>query len=118
MSTAVTAKLKEQFDAGLETRADFTIDQPVALYGDVDHAVWGQLYTRQTALLKGRVCDAFLAGLARLDLTADRVPSFDSINRRLMPATRWGIVAVPRLLPAPRFFRRPAHPPLSPTSVV
>ncbi|MGF6635319.1 hypothetical protein OKW38_003825 [Paraburkholderia sp. MM5496-R1] len=28
MSTASTAKLKEQFDAGLETRADFTIDQP------------------------------------------------------------------------------------------
>ena len=33
MSTVVTAKLQEQFDAGLETRADFTIDQPLARYG-------------------------------------------------------------------------------------
>lgn len=47
MSTVVTAKLKEQFDAGLETRADFTIDQPLEQYGQVDHAVWNQLYARQ-----------------------------------------------------------------------
>ena len=36
MSTANTAKLKEQFDAGLETRADFTIDQPTERYGAVE----------------------------------------------------------------------------------
>lgn len=58
VSFSTTAKLKEQFDAGLETRADFTIDQPLNRYSNVDHAVWKQLYTRQTALLTGRVCDA------------------------------------------------------------
>ena len=50
MSTVVTAKLQEQFDAGLETRADFIIDQPLEHYGQVDHAVWQQLYARQLGI--------------------------------------------------------------------
>lgn len=109
MSTVVTAKLKEQFDAGLETRADFTIDQPLARYGDVDHAVWTQLYTRQAALLRGRACDAFIEGLARIGLAPDRVPSFADVNRRLEPATGWRIVAVPGLVPDAVFFEHLAN---------
>jgi len=104
MSNAPTAKLQEQFDADLETRADFTIDQPLHRYGAVDHAVWNQLYTRQTALLKGRVCDAFLDGVERLNLSAERVPSFATINTQLTPATGWTIVAVPGLVPERVFF--------------
>ncbi|HXZ07340.1 MAG TPA: phenylalanine 4-monooxygenase [Paraburkholderia sp.] len=109
MSTANTAKLKEQFEAGLETRADFTIDQPVHRYGAVDHAVWKQLYTRQTALLKGRACDEFLAGVERLNLSPERVPSFDAINAQLTPATGWRIVAVPGLVPDRVFFEHLAN---------
>ncbi|MDE1181326.1 phenylalanine 4-monooxygenase [Paraburkholderia sp.] len=109
MATPNTAKLKEQFDAGLQTRADFTIDQPMHRYGAVDHAVWNQLYTRQTALLKGRVCDAFLEGVARLNLSPDRVPSFDAINAQLTPATGWQIVAVPGLVPDQVFFEHLAN---------
>ncbi|WP_186233963.1 phenylalanine 4-monooxygenase [Burkholderia gladioli] len=104
MSTVVTAKLQEQFDAGLETRADFTIDQPLERYGRVDHAVWAQLYARQTALLEGRAADAFVAGMKRLTLPADRVPSFEEVNRQLEPATGWKIVAVPGLVPGDVFF--------------
>ncbi|WP_323119295.1 phenylalanine 4-monooxygenase [Burkholderia alba] len=109
MSTVVTAKLKEQFDAGLETRADFTIDQPFERYGQVDHAVWNQLYARQAALLQGRACDAFVAGLARLDLSPAGVPSFSAINRQLKPATGWEIVAVPGLVPDRVFFEHLAN---------
>jgi phenylalanine-4-hydroxylase len=109
MSAAATAKLKEQFEAGLTTRADFTIDQPTDRYTAADHAVWNQLYTRQTALLEGRVCDAFLEGVARLALSAERVPSFAAINRRLQPATGWEIVAVPGLVPDRVFFEHLAN---------
>jgi phenylalanine-4-hydroxylase len=109
MSSPNTAKLQEQFDAGLETRADFTIDQPLHRYGAVDHAVWNQLYTRQTALLKGRVCEAFLAGVERLNLSAERVPSFAAINAQLTPATGWEIVAVPGLVPEQVFFEHLAN---------
>ena len=109
MSAAVTAKLKEQFEAGLETRADFTIDQPIDRYSAADHAVWRQLYTRQTALLEGRACDAFLEGVARLKVSAQSVPSFESINRQLKPATGWEIVAVPGLVPDRVFFEHLAN---------
>lgn len=109
MSTVVTAKLQEQFDAGLETRADFTIDQPFARYGQVDHAVWKQLYARQSALLRGRASDAFVAGLGKIDLPTDRVPSFADVNRQLKPATGWEIVAVPGLVPDRVFFEHLAN---------
>ncbi|PRH40355.1 phenylalanine 4-monooxygenase [Burkholderia vietnamiensis] len=109
MSSVVTAKLQEQFDAGLETRADFTIDQPLERYGQVDHAVWQQLYARQAALLRGRACDAFIGGLGKIRLPADRVPSFADVNRQLKPATGWEIVAVPGLVPDRVFFAHLAH---------
>src|SRR5689334_22823628 len=102
MST--TAMLKEQFDAGLTTRPDFTIDQPVAQYGAIDHAVWQQLYARQTAMLPGRVCDAFMDGIRALDMDAHRVPEFARLNEKLMAATGWQVVAVPGLVPDEVFF--------------
>jgi phenylalanine-4-hydroxylase len=96
--------LEEQFAAGLTTRPDFTIDQPVEQYGAVDHAVWQQLYERQTALLPGRVCDAFMDGIRALDMDARRVPEFERLNEKLMTATGWRVVAVPGLVPDDVFF--------------
>ena len=109
MSSPNPVNLQEPFDAGLATRADFTLDQPLHLYGAVDHAVWKQLYTRQTALLKGRVCEAFLDGVARLNLSSEHVPSFAAINTQLTPATGWEIVAVPGLVPEQVFFEHLAN---------
>ncbi|WP_186310777.1 phenylalanine 4-monooxygenase [Paraburkholderia sp. BCC1886] len=109
MNHANPARLKEPFDAGIEPRADFTIDQPLHRYGAVDHAVWQQLYARQTALLEGRVCDAFLAGVERIGMSARRVPVFAEINAKLTPATGWTIVAVPGLVPDRVFFEHLAN---------
>lgn len=101
---SITAMLQEQFDAGLTTRPDFTIDQPVEQYGAIDHAVWQQLYARQTAMLPGRVCDAFMDGIRALDMDARRVPEFARLNEKLMAATGWQVVAVPGLVPDDVFF--------------
>ncbi|MDR3099850.1 MAG: phenylalanine 4-monooxygenase [Paraburkholderia sp.] len=109
MAIAATAKLQEQFDAGLETRPDFTIDQPLERYGAVDHAVWDQLYRRQTALLEGRACEAFVEGARRIGLNVAHVPVFDAVSARLMAATGWRIVAVPGLVPDRIFFEHLAH---------
>ena len=87
----LTAKLKEQFDAGLlsgqELRPDFTIAQPVHRYTETDHAIWRKLYDRQASMLQGRVCDEFLQGLTTLGMERDRVPEFDQLNEMLMRAT-------------------------------
>ncbi|VVE10153.1 phenylalanine 4-monooxygenase [Pandoraea horticolens] len=101
---SITAMLQEQFDASLTTRPDFTIDQPVEQYGAIDHAVWQQLYARQTAMLPGRVCDAFMDGIRALDMDARRVPEFARLNEKLMAATGWQVVAVPGLVPDHVFF--------------
>ncbi|WP_028203285.1 phenylalanine 4-monooxygenase [Paraburkholderia nodosa] len=106
---AATAKLQEQFDAGLTTRPDFTIDQPLARYGAADHAVWDQLYRRQRALLEGRACDAFMEGALRIGLNVSHVPSFAQVSERLMAATGWRIVAVPGLVPERIFFEHLAN---------
>ena len=45
-------------------RADWTIDQGWENYTAHEHAVWKTLFERQTKLLPGRACDAFLKGLA------------------------------------------------------
>ncbi len=109
MAIAATAKLQEQFDAGLETRADFTIDQPRERYGAVDHAVWDQLYRRQMALLEGRACEAFIEGAKRIGLNVAHVPDFEAVSERLMAATGWRIVAVPGLVPDRIFFEHLAN---------
>ncbi len=106
---SVTAALRDQFDAGLVARDDFTIDQPLERYADVDHAVWAHLYARQASMLDGRVCGEFLAGLAELDLPTQHVPSFSVLNRRLRAATGFEIVAVPGLVPDRVFFEHLAH---------
>jgi phenylalanine-4-hydroxylase len=106
---AATAKLQEQFEAGLETRPDFTIDQPLSRYGAVDHAVWNQLYRRQAGLLAGRANDTFLAGAEQIGLNVAHVPSFEAVSERLMQATGWRIVAVPGLVPDRIFFEHLAN---------
>lgn len=109
----LTAKLKEQFDAGLlsgqELRPDFTIAQPVHRYTETDHAIWRRLYDRQASMLQGRVCDEFLQGLVTLGMERDRVPEFDQLNEMLMRATGWQVVAVPGLVPDEVFFEHLAN---------
>ncbi|WP_213298489.1 phenylalanine 4-monooxygenase [Paraburkholderia sacchari] len=109
MAVAATAKLQEQFDAGLTTRPDFTVDQPLERYGAVDHAVWDRLYCRQMALLEGRACEAFIEGAQRIGLNVAHVPVFDAVSERLMAATGWRIVAVPGLVPERIFFEHLAR---------
>ncbi|HEY5107374.1 MAG TPA: phenylalanine 4-monooxygenase [Caulobacteraceae bacterium] len=90
-------------------RADWTIDQDWQAYGAAEHAVWTTLYERQSSLLPGRACDAFLSGLDALDLHAGGIPSFAKINSELGRLTGWSVVAVPGLVPDEVFFEHLAN---------
>lgn len=90
-------------------RADGTIDQDWARYSARDHAVWRTLFERQTRLLPGRACDAFLDGMARLPIGADGIPDFDALSEVLLRQTGWQVVAVPGLVPDAVFFDHLAH---------
>jgi phenylalanine-4-hydroxylase len=86
-------------------RPDFTLEQPVERYAAGDHAVWRALFRRQEALLPGRACGEFLAGMRGLGASADAIPVFDRLSDTLEKATGWRIAAVPGLVPDDVFFR-------------
>ena len=109
MSAPASIEPQQPFQAGRSTRADCTLLQPLEAYTAVDHAVWAQLFARQSALLQGRACAPFLHGLAALQVGAERVPVFAEVNLQLAAASGWEIVAVPGLLPDQIFFDHLAH---------
>ena len=82
---------------------DYTCAQDYAAYTETDHDTYRRLHARQSALLPGRACAEFIAALPSLG-AHDRIPRFEDINARLMPATGWQIVAVPGLIPELAFF--------------
>jgi phenylalanine-4-hydroxylase len=90
-------------------QADWTIDQGWDTYSQAEHDVWITLYDRQTAMLQGRACDAFLQGLDALDLHRSGIPEIRRINEELQRLTGWSVVAVPGLVPDDVFFDHLAH---------
>lgn len=90
-------------------RSDWTIDQGWAQYTAEEHATWKTLFERQSRLLPGRACDAFLEGLQALSMAADRIPDFEQLSEVLMRRTGWQVVAVPGLVPDDVFFEHLAN---------
>jgi phenylalanine-4-hydroxylase len=89
--------------------ADFTITQDWSAYSAEEHDIWRTLFHRQEAVLKGRACEEFLAGVRALGVVADEIPDFRRLNDVLSAATRWSIVAVPGLVPDAVFFEHLAN---------
>ncbi len=84
--------------------ADWTIDQGWERYTADEHRTWVTLHERQSAILPGRACQAFLRGLEALDLHGQGIPEFAKMNQRLRALTGWSVVAVPGLVPDDVFF--------------
>ena len=88
---------------------DWTIPQDWGAYTPEDHAMWDQLFARQTALLPGRAVPEFIDGLDILRLTRAGIPDFTELSERLMARTGWQVVAVPGLVPDRVFFEHLAN---------
>lgn len=80
------------------------VEQPWDSYTGTDHRVWAQLFERQKQVLPGRASDEFLAALAAMEMTPDRIPRFDDLNPILRAATGWELIGVEGLLPELTFF--------------
>ena len=96
-------------DAARPERADWTIDQGWSRYTPAEHAVWKTLFERQSALLPGRACNAFVEGMQNLPIGADEIPDFRRLSDVLMQRTGWQVVAVPGLVPDEVFFEHLAN---------
>jgi phenylalanine-4-hydroxylase len=104
------AAKKHGVAAGLApARADWTIDQGWERYTKGEHAVWKTLFERQSRLLPGRACDAFVEGMRQLPIDARQIPDFRRLSEVLMQHTGWQIVAVPGLVPDEVFFEHLAN---------
>jgi phenylalanine-4-hydroxylase len=88
---------------------DCIIDQKWDKYTKEDHAIWGTLFDRQLATLKGRVAQEYLDGLEALGIGPEGVPNFERMNARLRKITGWEVVAVPGLIPSRPFFQMLAN---------
>lgn len=89
--------------------ADWTIPQGWENYTAEDHGVWKTLFERQTRLLPGHACDAFVDGMRNLPIDAQQIPDFRRLSDTLMQRTGWQVVAVPGLVPDDVFFEHLAH---------
>ena len=90
-------------------RPDWTIDQGWERYTAEEHGTWRTLFERQTRLLPGRACDAFVDGMRRLPIGPDEIPDFRRLSEVLHGNTGWTVVAVPGLVPDAVFFEHLAN---------
>ena len=88
---------------------DWTIPQDWERYTSQEHAVWDELFARQSALLPGRATPEYLAGLDILHLSRPGIPNFEELSEKLGKATGWSVVAVPGLVPDEVFFEHLAN---------
>ncbi|MEB2319093.1 MAG: phenylalanine 4-monooxygenase [Pseudomonadota bacterium] len=83
--------------------ADYRVDQDPAAYRPDEHRRWRHLFERQSALLPGHACRAFVDSLAALDC-ATRIPDLERQGAHLSRLTGWRLVGVPGLIPDDAFF--------------
>ena len=83
--------------------SNYTCPQDYAAYTTEHHAIYRRLVARQSALLPGLACSAFIDALPHLG-ASDAIPRFEDVNERLFRATGWQLVGVPGLIPEVPFF--------------
>jgi phenylalanine-4-hydroxylase len=82
---------------------DYVVAQQWSAYSPDQHNLWRKLYARQSALLPGRACDAFIDNLEKMQ-AAEGIPNLMKASELLFNATGWTLVAVPGLVPDAVFF--------------
>ena len=83
--------------------SDYTCAQNYSAYTAKHHDTYRRLVARQSALLPGLACSAFIDALLHLG-ASDVIPRFEDVNERLFKATGWQLVGVPGLIPEVPFF--------------
>ena len=83
-----------------DMKEDYTCEHRFEDYTPEDHAIWQELFNRQSALLDNRACNEYLQSLPELGVTAEGIPDFRRMSDILEKATGWRIVTVPGLIPS------------------
>ncbi len=78
-------------------------------YTDEEHNVWSKLYCRQIKIIENKACDEFQTGVAKLKLSADKIPQCRDISAQLRPLTGWQVKPVDALISFQKFFHTLAN---------
>jgi phenylalanine-4-hydroxylase len=73
-------------------------------YTDEENRIWHELIMRQTPIIQGRACDAYVQGLDLLTLPTDRIPQCHEVSDVLRETTGWALEPVAALIPFDVFF--------------
>ncbi len=73
-------------------------------YTEEDFKVWKLLFNRQQVNLKAKISQEYLGALKEIGFTADKIPDFKEIEKRLKPLTGWSLTVVPCISPQKEFF--------------
>jgi phenylalanine-4-hydroxylase len=82
----------------------YIVEQPYQLYSEENQATWGRLLERMHDPWAKYANRRFLEGMAKLQLSAERIPHLDEVNRFLQPLTGFRTRAVSGYVPAYVFF--------------
>jgi phenylalanine-4-hydroxylase len=82
----------------------YIIEQPYELYSAENQATWGRLLERMHDPWARYANRRFLEGMAKLQLSAARIPHLDEVNRFLQPLTGFRARAVSGYVPSYVFF--------------
>jgi phenylalanine-4-hydroxylase len=80
------------------------LKQDYEAYTAEDFHVWQLLFDRQIVNLPNAASKAYLEGIEVVNFTADQIPNFADINKRLADSTGWSIQVVPGLIDDDLFF--------------
>jgi phenylalanine-4-hydroxylase len=107
LSTEVEFKARPSSPLMPSPSAEGTIGVAIRppVYAQEQHTTWAELFKRQSALLKGRVCNEYLAGRSLLNYPSDRVPTLAELSAGLQSATGWQIIRVEGYVPENIFFK-------------
>lgn len=82
-----------------DMKEDYTCQYNWQEYSAEDHAVWRELFERQSKLLVGRACKEYLESLPKLGVTASAIPDSRRMSDILEKTTGWQLVTVNGLIP-------------------
>lgn len=61
-------------------------------FTDDQHGAWAELYSRQVPRVREHACSLYLEGFDLLEMSADRIPTLDSLNAKVGSATGWRVI--------------------------
>lgn len=73
-------------------------------YTDAEDQVWRTLYERQIKLIENKACKEFTDGLAKLSLSAEKIPQCKDLSKKLQELTGWSVTPVAALISYAEFF--------------